>query len=85
MSALKTFCENRKKTYFNAKDYRIENNKGCPTGYYGICRPKDVNKPSAYKYPLRLNDKIPVNTSSLQESGKEMCEALGDAVWESAK
>lgn len=84
LSVLKARCERRKKTFFNAKDYYVEENKGCPAGHYGVCRAKSADMATQYYY-LPSNSKVPINVSNMQEYDKGMCELMGNAVWESSK
>lgn len=85
LSALEARCERRKNTFFNAKDYRVEKNKTCPTGHYGICRGKKPDTIAEYFYVIPSKPPFPApNVKSLQEHQKEMCESVQDGVWENA-
>ncbi|MDY0330204.1 MAG: hypothetical protein RBR52_06885 [Thiomonas sp.] len=82
LSALEARCERRKKTFFNAKDYRVEKNKTCPTGHYGVCRGKKPGAVAEYFYAAPSKPPFPPpNVKSLQEHQKEMCESVQNGIW----
>ncbi|MEW6764233.1 MAG: hypothetical protein AB1344_00420 [Pseudomonadota bacterium] len=84
LTALEAQCERRKKTYFNAKDYRVEKDKTCPTGHYGVCRGKKPDAIAQYFYAAPSKPPFPApNVKSLQEHQKEMCESVQNGVWKS--
>ena len=85
LSALEARCERRRKTFFNAKDYRVEKNKTCPTNYYGVCLGKKVGDIAQYFYAAPSKPPFPApNIKSLQEHHKEMCESVQGGVWKDA-
>ena len=46
LSMLKNQCAYRQKTFHNVTGYEVNENRGCPAGYYGVCRAKTASETS---------------------------------------